>query len=52
MYFQRLMMIWIGVGIELFFAEMKDPAKERLKRYGLFTKLGSNHFFPHNREGG
>ncbi len=34
------------VGIELCFAEMKDPAKERLKRYGLFTKLGSNHFFP------
>ncbi len=34
------------VGIELCFAEMKDPAKERLRRYGLFTKLGSNLFFP------
>jgi hypothetical protein len=25
---------------------MKDPAKERLKRYGLFTKLGTDLFFP------
>jgi MFS superfamily sulfate permease-like transporter len=34
------------VGIELCFAEMKDPAKDRLKRYGLFTKLGTHLFFP------
>ena len=33
-------------GIELGFAEMKDPVKDRLKRYGLFTKLGEDHFFP------
>ena len=33
-------------GIELCFAEMKDPVKDRLKRYGLFTKLGADHFFP------
>jgi MFS superfamily sulfate permease-like transporter len=33
-------------GIELCFAEMKDPAKERLKRYGLFAKLGAHLFFP------
>ena len=33
-------------GIELCFAEMKDPVKDRLKVYGLFTKLGSEHFFP------
>ena len=33
-------------GIELCFAEMKDPVKDRLKRYGLFTKLGSELFFP------
>ena len=25
---------------------MKDPVKDRLKRYGLFTKLGSHLFFP------
>ena len=34
------------VGIELCFAEMKDPAKDRLKRYGLFTKIGAHLFFP------
>ena len=34
------------VGIELCFAEMKDPVKDRLKQYGLFTKLGAELFFP------
>ena len=33
-------------GIELAFAEMKDPVKDKLKRYGLFTKLGTDLFFP------
>ena len=33
-------------GIELCFAEMKDPVKDRLKRYGLFTKVGPDRFFP------
>ena len=33
-------------GIELCFAEMKDPVKDRLKRYGIFTKLGVENFFP------
>jgi high affinity sulfate transporter 1 len=33
-------------GIELCFAEMKGPVKDRLKRYGLFTKLGTENFFP------
>ena len=33
-------------GIELCFAEMKDPVKDRLKQYGLFTKLGADLFFP------
>ena len=28
------------VGIELCFAEMKGPVKDRLKRYGLFTSIG------------
>jgi len=31
--------------IELCFAEMKGPVKDRLKRYGLFTKLGDESFF-------
>ncbi len=33
-------------GIDLGFAEMKGPVKDRLKRYGLFTKLGTERFFP------
>jgi high affinity sulfate transporter 1 len=33
-------------GIELCFAEMKDPVKDRLRRYGVFTKLGTHLFFP------
>jgi high affinity sulfate transporter 1 len=33
-------------GIELCFAEMKDPVKDQLKRYGLFTKVGAHLFFP------
>lgn len=35
-----------GAGIELCFAEMKGPVKDRLKRYGLFTQLGTENFFP------
>lgn len=33
-------------GIELCFAEMKDPVKDKLKRFGLFTRLGEEAFFP------
>jgi high affinity sulfate transporter 1 len=33
-------------GIELCFAEMKGPVKDRLKRYGLFTAFGTESFFP------
>jgi high affinity sulfate transporter 1 len=32
--------------IELCFAEMKGPTKDRLKRYGLFAKIGKDCFFP------
>ena len=32
-------------GIELCFAEMKDPVKDKLKRFGLFTRLGEETFF-------
>jgi anti-anti-sigma regulatory factor len=31
--------------IELCFAEMKDPVKDKLKRFGLFTRLGGQIFF-------
>lgn len=33
-------------GIELCFAELKDPVKDKLKRFGLFTQLGEKYFFP------
>lgn len=33
-------------GIELCFAQMKGPVKDRLKRYGLFARLGTENFFP------
>ena len=35
-----------AVGIELCFAEMKDPVKDKLKRFGVFTRLGEETFFP------
>jgi high affinity sulfate transporter 1 len=35
-----------AAGIELAFAEMKDPVKDRLKAYGLYEKLGVEMFFP------
>ena len=33
-------------GIELGFAEMKDPVMDKLKRFGLFSSLGEKAFFP------
>jgi high affinity sulfate transporter 1 len=33
-------------GIELCFAELKDPVKDKLKRFGLFAQLGETYFFP------
>lgn len=33
-------------GIELCFAELKDPVKDKLKRFGLFAQLGEKYFFP------
>jgi hypothetical protein len=35
-----------AAGIVLGFAEMKDPVKDQLGRYGLFTDVGANRFFP------
>src|SRR6201997_1978214 len=34
-----------AAGIELCFAEMKDPVKDKLKRFGLFTRFGDQTFF-------
>lgn len=33
-------------GIEFCFAELKDPVKDKLKRFGLFAQLGESYFFP------
>ena len=35
-----------AAGIELCFAEMKDPVQDKLKRFGLFARLGQHAFFP------
>jgi high affinity sulfate transporter 1 len=35
-----------AASIELCFAEMKDPVKDKLKRFGLFAQLGEETFFP------
>ncbi len=33
-------------GIDLCFAELKDPVKDKLKRFGLFAQFGEDSFFP------
>ena len=35
-----------AAGIELCFSEMKDPVKDKLKRFGLFSRFGEETFFP------
>ena len=35
-----------AMDIALCFAELKDPVKDKLKRFGLFAQLGENFFFP------
>ena len=34
-----------AAGIALCFAEMKDPVKDKLKRFGLFSSFGEQRFF-------
>ena len=33
-------------GTELHFAELKGPTKDRLAKYGIFARLGPDHFHP------
>ncbi len=33
-------------GIALAFAELKGPVKDQLKGYGLYDRIGAEHFFP------
>jgi high affinity sulfate transporter 1 len=35
-----------ALGVELAFAEMKDPVKDRLRRSGLMDRIGQDRFFP------
>lgn len=35
-----------AAGIDLRFAELKDPVKDKLKRFGLIAVLGKDSFFP------
>jgi MFS superfamily sulfate permease-like transporter len=34
-----------AAGVTLCFAEMKDPVKDKLKRFGLFARFGGDRFF-------
>ena len=34
-----------AAGIALRFAEMKDPVKDQLRRFGLFARFGETSFF-------
>jgi len=33
-------------GVELAFAELKDPVKDRLRRFGLVERIGHERFYP------
>ena len=33
-------------GVSLVFAEMKDPVREKIERYGLTRTIDPNHFYP------
>jgi anti-anti-sigma regulatory factor len=35
-----------AAGTRLCFAELKDPVKDKLKRFGLFEQIGERFFFP------
>ena len=35
-----------AANVELCFAELKDPVKDKLKRFGLFSLFGEKRFFP------
>ena len=35
-----------AANVKLCFAELKDPVKDKLKRFGLFTRFGEERFFP------
>lgn len=38
--------VFLARGIELRFAELKDPVKDKLRRFGLFDRFDETRFFP------
>ena len=40
-----------AAGIELAFAELKDPVRDRLRRYGIHDAIGASSVLPHHRRG-
>ena len=42
---RNCMRLCVAPGIELCFAELKDPVKDKLKRFGLFEQFGEE-FLP------
>jgi MFS superfamily sulfate permease-like transporter len=42
---EELDKVLLAAGIDLRFAELKDPVKDKLKRFGLFTTFGQQRFF-------
>jgi high affinity sulfate transporter 1 len=43
---EDLLKVLKDMGVELKFAELKDPVKDKLKRFGLFVQFGESAFFP------
>ena len=41
-----------AAGIELRFAELKDPVKDKLKRFGLFSRRSASIVLSDHRRGG
>lgn len=35
-----------AAGVTMVWGELKDPVKDRLRQYGLFDRIGADHFFP------
>jgi hypothetical protein len=35
-----------ALGIHLILAELKDPVKDKIERYGLYDTIDRHHFYP------
>jgi hypothetical protein len=43
---EELLAVLARDGVELRFAELKDPVKDRLRAYGLLERIGEAAFYP------